>query len=412
MTVAPSFDTMPVINKPRETVTNGKSDLGMKKMHVLLTGNTTFKLANFREGLIRRILAGGHRVTVVAPPDEYVEKIRALGCDFIPVQMDRNGTSPLAEARLLFSIFNVIRRARPDVVFGYTIKNNIYGGIACRVLGIPFVPNVTGLGPTFNATGILNRTVRALYRVAFGKARVVFFQNSSDLMLFTGSRLVLKDRARLLPGSGVDINRFAASPLPESGECIRFLLVARLLWDKGVGVYADAARKVLETFPQARFQILGPLDPDSKSGISGARLDEWISEGVVDYLGSTQDVLPFLQAANCLVLPSYYREGTPRSLLEAGAVGRPIITTDMPGCRDLVVEHESGFLVAPRDADQLAAACEAFLELDPEAQSAMGAASRRHITQNYDEEIVIDAYLATLKDLSGQSQPAKRRQAV
>lgn len=381
-------------------------------MHVLLTGNTTFKLANFREGLIRRIVADGHRVTVVAPPDEYVAKIRALGCDFLPVQMDRNGTSPLAEARLLFSIFNVIRRSRPDVVFGYTIKNNIYGGIACQILGIPFVPNVTGLGPTFNATGILNRMVRTLYRVAFGKAHTVFFQNSSDLMLFTGSHLVSKDRVHLLPGSGVDLNRFAASPMPESKEGIRFLLVARLLWDKGVGVYADAARKVRKTFPQARFQLLGPLDPDSKSGISGEQLDEWISEGVFDYLGSTREVRPFLQAANCLVLPSYYHEGTPRSLLEAGAVGRPIITTDMPGCRNVVLEHKSGFLVAPHDAEQLAAACEAFLELDPEAQAAMGAASRRHIAQNYDEEIVIDAYLRILKDLSGQSQPAKRRQTV
>ncbi len=381
-------------------------------MHVLLTGNTTFKLANFREGLIRRILADGHRVTVVAPPDEYVEKTRALGCDFVPLQMDRNGTSPIAEARLLFSILNVIRRARPDVVFSYTIKNNIYGGIACRGLGIPFVPNVTGLGPMFNATGILNRTVRTLYRVAFGKARAVFFQNSSDLELFTGSRLVSKDRVRLLPGSGVDLNRFAASPRPESGKGIRFLLVARLLWDKGVGVYADAARKVRETFPQARFQLLGPLDPDSKSGISGAQLDEWISEGVVDYLGSTQDVVPFLQAAHCVVLPSYYREGTPRSLLEAGAVGRPIITTDMPGCRDVVVEHDSGFLVAPRDVDQLAAAFEVFLSLDPEAQAAMGAASRLHIEQTYDEEIVISAYLGILDELSGMWQPAQRKRAV
>ena len=381
-------------------------------MHILLTGNTTFKLANFREGLIRRLLADGHRVTIVAPPDEYVEKIRVIGCDFVPLQMDRNGTSPISEARLLFSIFKVIRRVGPDIVFSYTIKNNIYSGIACRRLGIPFIPNVTGLGPVFNATGLINLTVRALYRVAFGKAQAVFFQNSSDLELFTGSRLVSKDRVRLLPGSGVDLNRFAATPLPESGEVIRFLLVARLLWDKGVGVYADAARKVRETFPQARFQLLGPLDPDSKSSVSEADLEKWIAEGVVDYLGSTQEVIPFLQAAHCVVLPSYYREGTPRSLLEAGAIGRPIITTNMPGCRDVIVEHESGSLIAPRDADQLAAACEAFLELAPEAQAAMGQASRRHIAGNYDEEIVIGAYLETLKHLSGQSKRKKRRQAI
>lgn len=376
-------------------------------MHILLTGNTTFKLANFREGLIRRLLADGHRVTIVAPPDEYVVKIRALGCDFVPLQMNRNGTSPIDEARLLLSIFNVFRRANPDIVFSYTIKNNIYGGIACRLLGIPFVPNVTGLGPAFNTTGPLNRTLRALYRIAFRKARSVFFQNSSDLDLFTGSDLIPKGRYQLLPGSGVDLKRFVATPLPDNGDGVRFLLVARLLWDKGIGIYVDAARKVQEVFPQAHFQLLGQLDPDSKSGVSQSRLDEWMAEGVVEYLGSTHDVLPFMQAAHCVVLPSYYREGTPRSLLEAGAVGRPIITTDMPGCRDVVIEDESGFLVAPRDADQLAAACEGFLKLDSQTQATMGAASRRHIAQSFDEEIVINAYLGTMQDFSGQFQPAK-----
>lgn len=381
-------------------------------MHVLLTGNTTFKLANFREGLIRRLIADGHRVTIIATPDKYVTKIWELGCSFIPVKMSRNGTSPFSEALLLFSILNAIRRAQPDIVFGYTIKNNIYGGIACRCLSVPFVPNVTGLGPAFNATGLLNRTVKALYRVAFDKAKVVFFQNSSDLEQFTDSRLVSKDRVRLLPGSGVDLSRFAPYPLPESSEGIRFLLVARLLWDKGVGVYADAARKVRKTFPNARFQLLGPLDLDSMSGISRAQLDEWINEDLVDYLGATEDVIPFLQAAHCIVLPSYYGEGTPRSLLEGGAIGRPIITTDMPGCRDVVVEHNSGFLVAPRDVDKLAVACEAFIRLNTEAQVAMGAAIRRHIAHNYNEEIVIDAYIEILKDLSNRSQSANCREVV
>lgn len=412
MTEVPSSDTMACIKELRRTEIDAKNDIVNEKMHILLTGNTTFKLANFREGLIRRVLAEGYRVTVAAPPDEYVEKIRALGCVFVPLQMDRNGTSFIDEARLLFSIFKVIRRTGPDVVFSYTIKNNIYSGMSCRGLGIPFVPNVTGLGPVFNTRGLLNLTIRALYRVAFGKACSVFFQNSSDLELFTGSRIVRKDHARLLPGSGVDLKRFAATPLPENGEGIRFLLVARLLWDKGIGVYVDAARKVHETFPLARFQLLGPLDPDSKSGISRAQLDEWIAEGFIEYCGCTQDVLPFLRMAHCVVLPSYYREGTPRSLLEAGAVGRPIITTNMPGCRDVVVDGKTGFLVVPRDVDQLVAACQAFLRLSPEAQVAMGAASRRHIAQKYGEEIVIGAYLGVLKELSSNRQLEKRKQAI
>lgn len=381
-------------------------------MHVLLTGNTTFKLANFRAGLIRRLLADGHEVTIVAPPDDYVAKVRAFGCNFLPLEMDRNGTSPVAEARILFSLYRLIRRARPDVVFGYTIKNNIYGGIICRWLGIPFVPNVTGLGPMFNESGLLNRMIRALYRIAFRRAPTVFFQNFSDLELFTSSGLAPKERVHLLPGSGVDLKHFAATRLPDNGEGVRFLLVARLLWDKGLGVYADAARTVRKTFPTARFQLLGPFDSDSRTGVSEADLDEWVAEGVIEYLGATQDVLPFLQAAHCMVLPSYYREGTPRSLLEAGAVGRPIITTDMPGCRDVVIDGETGLWVAPRDADQLASACEAFLRLSPEEQRAMGAASRRHIAQSYDEEIVIRAYLGLLAELSGNTQPAHGKQAL
>lgn len=371
-------------------------------MHVLLTGNTTFKLANFREGLIRRLVVEGHQVTVVAPPDEYVEKIRSLGCKFIPIKMDRNGTSPLAEARLLLSIFDVIRRLRPDVMFAYTIKNNIYGGIACRVLGVPFAPNVTGLGPAFDTTGLLNRTVRILYRFAFSKAMQVFFQNSSDLAIFSG--IVPQDRVCLLPGSGVDLIRFAASPHPDSEEGIRFLLVARLIWEKGIGVYVDAARKVRETFPQARFQLLGPLDPDSKSGVSKAQVDEWVSEGVLEYLGSTQDVMPYLQAAHCVVLPSYYREGTPRSLLEAGAMARPIITTNSVGCRDTVEDGVSGFLCAPRSPESLAEKMMAFCEMSPVARHAMGRAGRAHIELKFDETIVLDKYLAAVATLSCASQ--------
>jgi len=369
-------------------------------MHVLLTGNTTFKIVNFRRGLIRRLLDDGHKVTVIAPPDEYAEKANSLGFDFVPLQMNRNGISPIGELFLLYSMLTKIVSIRPDVVFSYTIKNNIYGGIICRFLGIPFVPNVTGLGPAFNAEDLINRLVRLLYRFSLSKAQVAFFQNANDLAIFTDSGLVSKSRVRLLPGSGVDLNYFSACALPESSDCIRFLLVARLLWDKGIGIYASAARKVRKNYPQARFQLLGPLDPDSRSGIKEADLNEWIAEGVVDYLGSTQDVRKYLRSAHCVVLPSYYREGTPRSLLEAGAVGRPVITTDMPGCRDVVIDNETGFLVSPRDVDQLAAACEKFIKMSAARKATMGAASRRHTARYYDEKIVIDAYIEVLARLT------------
>lgn len=366
-------------------------------MNIVLTGNTTFKLANFRQGLIRRLIAEGHRVTILAPEDDYMAEVRALGCDHVSLDMDRNGTSPPAEAKLLAEIYRKLKRLKPDLVFSYTIKNNIYCGLACRRLSIPFVPNVTGLGPTFNSRGPLNLLVRSLYRIAFKKARTVFFQNASDLETFESSGLIPEDRVKLLPGSGVDLNRFVETPLPDETAGIRFLLVARMLWDKGVGDFVSAARKVQNEYPNARFQLLGPLDPDSKSGIGEEQINEWVEDGVVEYLGATRDVLPFLRDAHCVVLPSYYREGTPRSLLEAGAVGRPIITTDMPGCRDVVINGETGYLVASKSSDSVYEKTKMFLELDRSEKIMKAKKSRVHIETYYNEEIIISAYLSVLK---------------
>jgi|Cruoilmetagenom7_1024161.scaffolds.fasta_scaffold00125_7 glycosyltransferase involved in cell wall biosynthesis len=375
-------------------------------MHVLLTGNTAFKIANFRQGLVRYLIAQGHRVTVLAPADDYVDALRAMGCDFVPITMNRNGTAIFEEIRLVYDIFMKIRRLKPDVVFSYTIKNNIYGGLACRILKIPAVPNVTGLGPAFNAPGLLNRIVRVLYSVAFHKVYRVFFQNPNDLETFVEAGLIDADRAELLPGSGVDLKAFAQTPMPTDPSERRFLLVARMLWDKGVGVFVEAAEKVRARHPDARFQLLGSIDAESRSGITQPQIEEWVSSGAIEYLGVTKEVLPVLQQAHCVVLPSFYREGTPRSLLEAGAVGRPIITTDMPGCRDLVVQDRNGFLVAPQDADDLATAMSAFLDLDPAVQAAFGAASRNLIEDRYDEKIVIDAYGSIVADLARDSASA------
>ncbi|HWV59174.1 MAG TPA: glycosyltransferase family 4 protein [Sphingopyxis sp.] len=364
-------------------------------MHIVLTGNTTFKLANFRAGLLRRLVGAGHAVTVMAPPDDYVGTVHDMGCDFVPLKMDRNGTSPVAELRLLIAIFLNLRRLRPSFVFSYTIKNNIYAGLACRILGIPFAANVTGLGPAFNRADALNRLIRLLYRLAFRRAEAVFFQNESDRDIFLAGRLVPADRIHLLPGSGVDLTRFTARPFPASRET-RFLLVARMLWDKGVGLFADAAEQVRRTHPEARFQLLGPLDPDSKTGIPQGRIDQWVEDGRLDYLGAATDVRPAFEQAHCIVLPSYYREGTPRTLLEAGATGRPVITSDMPGCRDPVIPGISGTLVRPRDSQDLARACIAFLDKSRDEQAGMGRAARKKMEQDYDERIVIDAYMSLL----------------
>tara|TARA_R110002072_G_scaffold4719_2_gene33039 strand:- start:12982 stop:14085 length:1104 start_codon:yes stop_codon:yes gene_type:complete len=367
-------------------------------MHIVLTGNTSFKIANFRAGLIKALFADGHSLTVLAPADGYSQKLTEMGCQFVPLHIDRNGTNPLSEARLLTSMYRHLKQLQPDFVLSYTIKNNIYAGLACDRLNVLFAPNVTGLGPAFSDKGVLNRLVRNLYRFAFRKARRVFFQNTHDRAVFLDAGLVSEDRSELLPGSGVDLIEFPFSPLPEDHDGVRFLMVARMLKDKGVGNFAEAARLVKVKHPNAKFQLLGPLDPESNTAVSKVAIDSWVSEGIVDYLGSASDVRPALRQAHCVVLPSFYHEGTPRSLLEAAAMGRPLISTNMPGCRDVLTPGTSGFLVQPKQTEELAEVMRQFIGVSQSDRQAMGQASRLLMVEKYDEQFVIDAYRALLAE--------------
>jgi len=366
-------------------------------MRIILTANTCFKIANFRAGLVGALIARGCEVVVLAPMDSHSANLTAMGCRVLDLPMDRNGTAPLAELGVLWRIFTALRRERPAIVFGYTIKNNIYAGLACRWLGIPFVPNVTGLGPAFNQTGMLNRIVRLLYRLAFARVRAVFFQNPEDRAVFLGAGLVDASRTRLLPGSGVDLARFDARPMPSDAQGVVFLLVARLLWDKGIGLYADAARALRAKNPTLRFQLIGPPDPASRSGIPMAHIDDWVAEGVIEYLGQMQDVRPALAAAHCIVLPSWYREGTPRVLLEAAALARPVITTDRPGCRDAVLDGQTGLLCAAQDLEALTDALARFAAMPAQAKAAMGRQARTKAEAEFDEATVIKAYIDQLR---------------
>jgi glycosyltransferase involved in cell wall biosynthesis len=369
-------------------------------MRVVLTANTCFKVANFRASLINALLARDCEVIVLAPIDGYVETLKAMGCRVEGLEMDRNGTSPAREMALLRQIWYFLRREKPDIVFSFTIKNNIYAGICCRWLRIPFIPNVTGLGPAFNGSGWLNRGVVALYRLAFAQARTVFFQNLNDRATFLKAGLVTSKQTQILPGSGVDLARFTPQFAPYDPQKTTFLLVSRLLWDKGVGIFVEAARALRINHPDLRFQILGPPDPDSRSGIEIDQIKAWQDEGTIEYLGQTNDVRPALAAADCLVLPTWYREGTPRTLLEAAAMGIPVITTDTPGCRDVVEAGVTGFLCAPRDRNSLVTAMLSFRNLNDESRAAMRQSSRRRAETFFSEEIVITAYLQQLEEAS------------
>lgn len=381
--------------------TNGNAG-GRRK--VLISLNAAWNLVNFRAGLIRSLVAQGYEVVAAAPPDEYAPRLEQLGCRYVPLPMDNKGTHPGRDIQLLWRFFRLLRRERPDVFLGYTVKPNIYGSLAAHALGIPVINNIAGLGTVFAKDSALTRFVRFLYRLAFARSRRVLFQNEDDRRIFVAAGLVRSGQADRVPGSGIDLERFSQVPLlPLNGRRFRFLLVARMLWGKGVGEFVAAARLVRQSFPNVEFCLLGFLDVKNPAAISREQMQAWVAEGAVVYLGETDDVRPHMAAADCIVLPSYYGEGVPRSLLEAGAIGRPIVTADSVGCREVVEDGVNGFLCRPRDATDLAEKLAKIVALSPEARAEMGRKGRARVAREFDEQIVIDRYLATIGEILEES---------
>jgi glycosyltransferase involved in cell wall biosynthesis len=335
---------------------------------------------------------------VIAPQDPAAEsRMRELDIERIPIRIDRSGLNPVADLMLLATYRGLLKRLRPAAYLGYTIKPNVYGSWAAGRLGIPAIPNVSGLGTAFIRNGPLQHIVTRLYRLGFQRAPFVFFQNDEDRRLFVERRLIRDGQARVVPGSGVDLDRFTPAPPVEGPPT--FLLIGRLLRDKGVVEFVDAARRLLPDMPDARFQLLGPIDEDNRTAISQAELDSWVGQGVVEYLGSSNDVRPFIASATAVVLPSY-REGLPRSLLEAAAMERPLIATDVPGCRQVVEDGADGYLCRVRDSESLAAAMRRMAELPREQRIAMGKQARNRVQERFSEEFVIRAYLDVLAGLN------------
>jgi len=312
--------------------------------------------------------------------------------------MSVKGLNPLADLKLQRRYVRIFREEQPDAVLSYTIKNNIFGARAAQSTGVPFLPNVTGLGTAFLSGKLLQAVTEQLYRRSFRSLPMVFFQNEDDRDLFLNRRLVSADQARLLPGSGIDLDRFSPADMPPAEAPPVFLMIARLLRDKGVLEFVEAARRVKARHPQVRFQLLGAAGSENRSAIDAATVQGWVAEGIVEYLGTTPDVRPHIAAASCVVLPSY-REGAPRTLIEAAAMARPVITTDVPGCRAVVDRDVSGFLCQVRSGGSLATAIERFLALSPDQQQVMGQAGRAKMEREYDQAIVVQAYREAIASL-------------
>ncbi|MCP9223440.1 glycosyltransferase family 4 protein [Erythrobacter sp. LQ02-29] len=382
----------------------------MSATRICLTVNTTWNIWNFRRPLVEALLSDGHEVHILAPEDDYVPEIQGLGCQFTPLRMDRKGLNPVAELAFLRRLRAHLDKIQPDVILGFTIKNNVFGAMAASKGNLPFIPNVTGLGTAFQSSSFLKAASIGLYRSAFRKCPVVFFQNDQDRDLFLKYDMIRDEQVRMLPGSGIDLERF--SPSPDAAERIVsegpvFLMVARLLREKGVAEYAEAARVMRKELPTARFQVLGEAGSAYRSAISRAEIRGWEETHGIEYLGTSSDVRSEMHEADCIVLPSYYPEGAPRSLIEAAAMGKPIITTDTPGCRSIVDDATTGYLCAPRDAGDLARAMRYFAALPPQARYAMGRAGRTKMEREFDVTIVVDAYREAIAQcMSAKNRPA------
>lgn len=367
---------------------------------IVLSINTSWNIVNFRSALIRRLQAAGYDVVAVSPPDAHVATLIAMGVRHVPIRIDSKGLSPVADLRLLAEYRRILKRLRPLAFLGWTIKPNVYGSLAAHSLGIPVINNISGLGTAFIKVGLLTRLVRQLYRSALARSATVFFQNRHDRDLFVEQRMVKAGQTALLPGSGIDLADFTPAGPRAEVQPFAFLMVARLLRDKGVVEFADAARIVRARRPDVRFQLLGFLDVANRTAIDRDTVEGWMREGVIDYLGEAGDVRPYLAAASAVVLPSY-REGMPRSLLEAAAMGKPLVATDVPGCTEIAREGENAFLCTVRDAASLAEAMLAMLALTPEARRAMGQRSRAIAEAEFDTAVVEARYLDAVARATG-----------
>ena len=355
---------------------------------ILILANDSSGLYDFRQELMARILQE-HHVAASIPVGDKTDDINALGCTIIPTAIDRRGINPITDLKLLLRYRRVLREERPDLVITYTIKPNIYGGLACRMAKVPYAVNITGLGTTFQKKGILRKIVTILYKIALERAKVVFFENAGNRQVFLDEKIVPADKCCLLNGAGVNLERYPYSPCPSDGP-VRFLFIGRIMKEKGIEELFAAMERLVADGETCSLDTLGEAEEDYSAQISRYEQQGWLR-----HHGYQRDVRPFIQNAHCFVLPSYH-EGMANTNLECAAMGRPLITSDIPGCKEAVTDA-SGMRCRPQDTDSLYACMRAFLRLSPQDRVAMGLAGREHIEATFDKTKVVDATMEALE---------------
>lgn len=363
----------------------------MKKA-VMLINDTTYAF-NLRSAIIEKLISENFEVVVVGQLLKHQDKLKAMGASLIGVETGRHGTNPFSDLQLMNTYKKILKTERPDVVLSYNIKPNVYGGMVCQQLKIPYLPNVTGLGTPVENPGPLQKLTTQLYKAGVAGAGCIFFQNSENQAFFENHHMMPKRaKIRLLPGSGVDLVAHPAFEYPE-GDAIHFQYTSRILKEKGIDLYLAAAKAIHEKYPNTVFHICGGCDDERYIQI----LKEARAAGYIVYHGQQKDMTPFLKQAACIVHPSYYPEGMSNVLLEGAASARPVIATDRAGCRETVEDGVTGFLIPIKDEQALIETLEKFMQMTPPQRKAMGLAGRAKMEREFDRKIVVKAYLEEIQ---------------
>lgn len=356
-------------------------------MKIMILANNDVGLYRFRRELILELLKD-HQVVIALPYGKMVDLLVNDGCRFIETSIDRRGINPLTDLKLLLKYFNLIRFEKPDLIITYTIKPNVYGGVVCRLLGTPYAMNITGLGTAFENDNWLKKIVVCLYQMASKKAKVVFFENSENERFFVDNRIIKRDQAKLLNGAGVNLDYFNYQEYPDN-DVFRFLFVGRVMKEKGVDELFSAMERLVKKY-DCCLDVVGEFEEDYSEVINKYKKEGWLN-----YYGFQEDVRPFIKQCDCFVLPSYH-EGMANTNLESAAIGRPLITSNIPGCREALINEVSGFLCEPNDQRSLYCQMNRMLKLPPVIRAKMGRAGHKHVSLVFDKRNVVNETIMKL----------------
>ena len=366
--------------------TESKATMSTSKKRVLFLVNHDVVIYNFRLELVERLLNDGYEVHISSPYGERIDDLKDLGVIYHEIAMERHGMNPVHEAKLLLTYRKLIFEVEPDIILGYTIKPNIYGAMAAAEKHVPFVANITGLGTSVENPGMSQKLIIELYKVAFKHVQRVFFQNTENQQFFIDHNIAV-DKHGLLPGSGVNLSRFTVTDYP-SDDVVKFAFISRIMKEKGIDQYLDAAKEIKKKYPNTEFHVCGFCEAEYEG-----KLNEYNEDGTVIYHGMIRDVAGFMSGMNCIIHPTYYPEGLSNVLLESCASGRPIITTDRSGCREVVDDGINGYMISQKDSKKLIEAVEKFINLSFEEKKVMGLAAREKVEREFDRQIVVEAYM-------------------